>query len=308
MLNFVAVKFHKMELLDALYRDAERHLALMRAKDDYRLPAYIRVSEVPLAGKDLVLFKPSFEGRFVFLDLSVLKRKLRNFALSLLLWEAFLILSLSYLFYKLLWYHLRERERNREFLELMLLVLSHRLGNFLAAQRVNLEILKEDRSPTALGRLERALGYIEDQFRRSLQLIRSLPTRLEREEVELSELLQQVLKSFQGELEGKRVELDLEEVRVRGSRSDLEMMLHLFFENAAKYSRSYIRTSFREEGQEVVLEVENDIAPGVTPGSGLGLELARRLGERMGVKVGVCREGDRFFQRASFRKKRLLLP
>ena len=296
MLNFVAVRFHKMELLDAFYRDAERHLALMRAKEDYRPPPYIKVSEVPLGGEDLVLFKPSFEGRLVFLDLSVVKRKLKNFVLSLFLWEAFLILSLSYLFYKLLWYHLRERERNREFLELMLLVLSHRLGNFLAAQRVNLEILKEDRSPAALERLERAHGYIEDQFRRTLELIRSFPTKGEREEVELSGLVQQVLGSFEGELEGKRVEVDLEEVRVRAQRSDLEMILHLLFENAAKYSRGYVRTSFRREGQKVILEVENDIAPQAPRGSGLGLELARRLGERVGAEVEVFAEEGRFRQ------------
>ncbi len=296
MLNFVAVRFHKMELLDAFYRDAERHLALMRAKEDYCPPAYIKVSEVPLGGEDLVLFKPSFEGRLVFLDLSVVKRKLKNFVLSLFLWEAFLILSLSYLFYKLLWYHLRERERNREFLELMLLVLSHRLGNFLAAQRVNLEILKEGRSPAALERLERAHGYIEDQFRRTLELIRSFPTKGEREEVELSGLVQQVLGSFEGELEGKRVEVDLEEVRVRAPRSDLEMILHLLFENAARYSRSYVRTSFRREGQKVILEVENDIAPQAPRGSGLGLELARRLGERMGAEVEVFAEEGRFRQ------------
>ncbi len=286
-----------MELLDGLWRDAELQLKLLASKKDHQLPPYIRVSEVPLEGKDLALFDPNFEGKFVFLDLSEAKRKLRNFALGLLLWEAFLVLSLSYLFYKLLWRYLREREQSRQFLELMLLVLSHRLGNFLATQRVNLEILREGMVPAALERLQQAYSYMEDQFRRTMELIRDFPKGAEKaERVDLKKLLQHTLEPFEEAFKDKRLELELEEIEVKVHRADLEMMLHLLVENTARYSRSYVRISLRKEEKGARLVLENDIASDAPRGSGLGIELARRLAERIGAEIEVS-EG-----RGSFRQ------
>jgi len=299
ILNFVAIRMHKAELLSILYRDVHLHLELSEKVKGYKLPDYIKTSNRPLKAKDLVFYR-IIGDKFVFLDFSRLRERLRAFALNLFLWEIFLILLLSFLFYRLLWHHLQERERNREFLELMLLVLSHRFGNFLATQRVNLEILKEGMNPSALGRLQKAYNYIEEEFRRTLELIRRFPTKGEKGEVRLDSLIQRMLKSFGEELEGKEVKFDLKEVKVRIPGNDLEMVLQLFLENATRYSKNFVRISSRREGQRVILEVENDLAPDVPRGSGLGLELARRLAERMGAKVEVHEDQGRFRQVISF--------
>ena len=118
ILNFVAIRMHKAELLSILYRDVHLHLELSEKVKGYKLPDYIKTSNRPLKAKDLVFYR-IIGDKFVFLDFSRLRERLRAFALNLFLWEIFLILLLSFLFYRLLWHHLQERERNREFLELM---------------------------------------------------------------------------------------------------------------------------------------------------------------------------------------------
>ncbi len=294
-LNFIAVRFYRAELLSNLRQDAELHLRSFER--GHRLPSYIRISEIPLRGEDLVLFNPSYKGKFVFLDLSIAKRKLRNFALNLLLWESFLVLSLGYVFYKLLWRYVKEREQNRQFLELMLLILSHRIGNFLAAQRVNIEMLKEGAGSVVLERLEGATSYMEDQFRRTVELIRRFPKAGEGvEEVDLKELLQRVLVPFEGYFKDKRLQLELEDVKVKAPHTDLEMMVYLLVENSARYSRGYVRISLTKEGKGARIVLENDIAFDVPRGSGLGLELARRLAERIGARVEVSEGQGRFRQ------------
>lgn len=305
VLNFIAIRFHKLEVLDAFYGEAAMHLRMMKSRGDYSPPPYIKVSEKPLKGKDLVLFDPSFNGKFVFLDMALVNRKLRNFALSLFLWEAFLVLSLSYIFYKLLWYHLHQRERNREFLELVLLAFSHKLGNFLSTQRLNIEILKQTSSSSAVKRLEEGYHFMESQFKRTMDLISGFRAgEMRREEVDLKGTVKGVLGQLSEGLQGKELELELKEARVQAFRSDLEMIVYLLVENAVKYSRKKVKISLGKDQREVVLHIENDIDPEVRPGSGVGLDLVRRLGEKYRMKLRYEEEAGRFALSCRFPLKR----
>lgn len=295
-LNFVAVRLHKAELMEGLWEEVELHLALY-ARGGHRLPPYIIVSDLPVKGEDLVLYDPSFEGKFVFVDFGPVKARLRNFSLGLLLWEAFLVLSLSYLFYKVLWRFLKEREQNRRFLELVLLILSHRLGNFLATQRVNLEILREG-GPGALERLSETYDQMERQFRRTVDLIRSFPMGMqEKEEIDLKELIRESLKPFGPGLDGKRVNLHLEGITVRAPKAEVEMVFNLLLENAVRYSRSYVEVGLTKDERGVEIRIKNDILQGISGGSGIGLELARRLAKEIGAVLEVSEREGCFVQR-----------
>lgn len=294
-LNVAAVALYKAELMDGLREQVRLHLALFETGEG-SLPPYIILSERPLQGEDLVLYDPSFRGKFVFLDLGPAKKRLWDFALGLFLWESVLVLGLSYVLYKLLGRYLRDRERTRETLELLLLALSHRLGNFLAAQRVNLEILRERPNPEVLDRLEKAYGYIEEHFRRTLELVRLLPKGEEEKEVDLGEVVRKVLRPFGESLKGKDLELELSPVRVRVPVAELELILQALIENAVKYSDRWIRIALDKAGKSTILTIENDLAPDRPPGSGLGLEVARRLAGKIGLIIETEEGADCYRQ------------
>jgi len=294
-LNVAAIALYKAELTERLQEQVDLHLELFR-KGIRPLPPYIILSDVPVQGSSLLLYNPSFEGKIVFVDASIFQRRLRDFSLSLFLWEAALVLGLSYVLYRLLGRYLKERERTRESLELLLLALSHRLGNMLAAQRVNIEILRERYDPEVLDRLERSYHFIEGQFRETMELVRLLPKGEGEDLLDLREIVRKVLEPIGDQLEGKEVKVTLKSFSVKAPRTELEVAVQLLVENAIKYSEKWVKISGQKTKEGWELVIENDLASGVPSGSGLGLELARRLVKKFGGDIETAERDGRFRQ------------
>lgn len=298
-LNVVAINSYKVELMKDLREEVELRLMLFR-EEKVPLPPYLLLSDKPLAGNGWVLYSASYDGKFVLLDISPVRKKLKDFTFAVFLWEGALVLGLSYLLYRLLGRYLREKERTREFLELLLLALSHRLGNFLAAQRVNLEILKQRPSGDVIMRLEEAYNHIEDQFRRTMELVRLLPEGEEETEVDLKEVVEKTLEPFKGALKGKDLKLELFPLRIAFPPTVLEMAIQPLIENAAKYSNRWVRITLKKDEGIPMLVIENDIGDAEVTGSGLGLELARKIGRGLGIVIETKGRGGIYQQVVKF--------
>ena len=295
-LNFVAISFYKLSLLNAFYDKVETELKLIRENKNQNLPEYFKISNSIINEKNWVLLTPSLNGKFVYINLDHVNKKTKNFALNLFLWETFLIFALTYIFYKLLWHHIREREENRKFLELILLTLSHKLGNFLAIQKLNLEILKQKISSPALDRLNKSYNFIETEFKHTLNIIRNFKARkINVKNIELKTLIELILQQFREILNNKKIILNLKETKLTANQTDLGMIFYLLIENAVKYAEKEIYISLYNEAKNIVLFIKNDINPNVPKGSGIGLTLAKRLGERYKMKL-FYDEKDGYFE------------
>jgi len=268
---------------------------MARYQKNYNLPSYIKVSKKPLLDKNLELLPQTLNGKFVYLDWGPGYKEVKDLATNLFLWETALVLSLTFLFYKILWIHLKEREENRVFLEMILLTLSHKLGNFLATQRLNIEILKETPSPAALDRLERGYMFIEKEFNHTLNIIKNFKAgSKEKEKINLKSVIESTLAGFKDVVKDKELKLDLAEVIIRGCKTDIEMIFYLVIENAVKYAKKQIFIELKKENKFVSLLIKNDIDPLIPKGSGIGLALVRQLTQKH--KIGFNhREENGYF-------------
>ncbi len=211
----------------------------------------------------------------------------QRFALNLFLWEALLAVSVSYVFYKLFVLYENHRREQEAFLKLLLLSVSHKFGNFLAGQKVNLALLAQEPSPETVKRLRANLESMEEDLQRLLQtLTYLLEEREPRIEEEPEERLKAILFRLERTFGSRKVTLRLGRA-FRNFWHTLEGELLLFFllENAFRYSakKIYLRGGcFRGHFYFAILNDYGRGRSGEIKGGGLGLYLSRRLASHLG--------------------------
>jgi len=293
-----------MSLLDAFYLHIKSELIFKQNNPRHPLPVYVKISPKPISSPEWNLFHQKFNGKFVYVNTTPVHRKVKKLAICLFLWEAALVLSLSFIFYKLLWQHLKEREENRQFLEMLLLAISHKLGNFLAAQRVNIEILKETQSPKAVERLERGYNLMEKEFKHILRIIKNFKGQLrQRQKIDLTALINEIISGFKEELEGKSLDVSLSSVQIYGVKTEIEMIFYILIENAIKYADRKILIHLIIKDNKVLFVIKNDINPQVSKGSGIGLKLSERLAQANKIKLTFREENGYFIGEAEIKNK-----
>lgn len=214
-----------------------------------------------------------------------LREELAFFLYQLILWELILVLVVSYVFYQLLQRYLRFKEETGRFQNLLLQAVSHKLGNFLAAQRVDLQLLRETNSRRSLDRLESASSFLERDLSHILRVIRDYPfEEAEEEDLDLGHLARTVLEQLRPELEGK-IKLRVQSAPVRGSRQEVETAVFLLLENAARYSGSRVYLRSGKMNGNPYLFLHNDTGEAPAKGSGVGLSIAERLAGRNNLQL-----------------------
>ena len=233
-------------------------------------------------------FRYALEGR-----LTLSSPSLKNWAIYLLLWEGVLAVSVSYAFYRLFAAYERYRTEQEEFLRLLLAALSHKFGNFLSAQKVNLEILKESPSPEALARLQEACLAMEKDLEGVLGFIKRSLEGASAPQGNLLSYLEDLIKRLELQIGPRKVHFKLKEPLFSLS-PELEFLLFFLLENAFRHSRErvWIRGG-RLQGRKYLLIV-NDLSPHPVKGAGLGLYLSQRLAQHLGLELKTRLTKDRF--------------
>ena len=219
--------------------------------------------------------------------------KARVMIYNVLLWEVILVIAVAYLFFQLFRRYRRYKERTREYQQLLLQAVSHKLGNFLAAQRVDFELFRETGSRKALQRLEAGRSFLERDFQNILRIIKDTASEEpEPEKVDLSSLTRKVLDDFKEEL--KAASVDLVPVRVKCIKSEVEAIVYILIENSVRYSRSKISVRTGISRNRPYLLIKNDIDQSKVHGTGVGLGTAKRLARRNDLALEWIKKDDFF--------------
>ncbi len=148
MLNAIFLYSFKTEIQKRISLEIDRHQELSRYTKPNE-PAYLKVSEKNI-------FIPGYElydirGRYkYYVDKSYLEEEVRNKLLLMFYWDAVIIFSVSVLYYFTAYRLIKNRENYSKSFEIILLVLGHKLKNYLAGQRVNAEIIDRDIDSSAI--------------------------------------------------------------------------------------------------------------------------------------------------------------
>ncbi|MCF8104537.1 MAG: hypothetical protein K9K64_03550 [Desulfohalobiaceae bacterium] len=206
--------------------------------------------------------------------------QLTQFFYYIVLWELILVIVVSYVFYELFRRYQRHKQEVSEFQDILVKAVSHRMGNFLAVQKVNVELLRQKNSPKALDRIEEATLRFENDFQQLIKIMDDFSfEERSQEPLDFKTLTENILPRFARE---KKLEVKskLQKAVFKGNILEVQTLLFILLENAVKYAGSSIIIRTGTATGRPYFFLKNDKNPRVTKGTGIGSNIASRLCSR----------------------------
>ncbi len=289
VLNFIMFFELKKTIEEGIYFKAYSHYLLYTISKSHRGDENFSVSEQAPNGLFFSFRDPSDPYKKVYVTVrdEYLAESLKPSLRRLLFFQFLLIFSLILVYQLVLDRLWKSVEEGREFGRFLVKSISHKLGNFLAIQKINLSLLQRTSSPHALERMEKSIKKLEKDV--------GLILRLSEEElkpvkvwVDLWKTLEGVLAFFEEELREKRLILKKREgLYLHTDERVLEDVLYNLFSNAIKYSKSFIHLRVSVGKSRVLISVRNDFVEDVKGGMGLGLKLLKKHAQRMDSQLTI---------------------
>lgn len=228
------------------------------------------------------------------------------FGASLLFWILGLSVLAVVMFYELLVRYVDQRERAYRFKQTISQVLSHKFGNFLVTQKLNLSIMENRFSQDVLNRAKRSLQEMETEFKDIMKVIEEFrPEHLEKRVVTIEEIVRDVLKDYHQRVSEVSVKLRLQNTAVFVNPHEARIFVQLIIDNAFRYTggRVYIRSGVFHRRPYLV--VVNDISRNpATYGAGMGLIIARNIASGLNISLTTASRKDRYFVISFWPRKR----
>lgn len=213
--------------------------------------------------------------------------------------------------------HQDARKRQRRFIS----DAAHELRTPLAALQLQVDNLE---IPDGSGAVAETLAELRDGIARGARLVGQLlslaraespPVTIEQEVIVIDELVRTLVGDFFPLLEANGLTISIiidEQITVKTSRSDLELLLRILMENAASYTPSggAISISCEQIAQRTSIEITDSgcgiaeavlpfifdrffrAAPPDVPGTGLGLAIAKAIADRNHFALSVRNRSD----------------
>ena len=209
-----------------------------------------------------------------------LKSYKSEYSKMVILWETFLVFGSIISIYYLTSIYLKKEERYKQFLQLMILSISHKLGNKISSLNINLELIKSNCNNQAVDRLEKSLISLNEDLKTLLSTLKKIQfERKEEEKFRVDELVLKLLEEFKP-FENK-VFVRLKPLKSFKNKSDIEAIIQIILENAFKYSENKVYIKIYKTN----LIIKNDIKNEIESGSGLGLLIVEGLSKLNNLKV-----------------------
>ena len=219
----------------------------------------------------------------------------------MVVWEGVLLLSATLLFYRLLITHIRNREKSREFLEIVLLSFTHKLGNLISSQLVNLSILMKQHNESAVNRLLNTYDTMTKDMEELAKIIEVFKdgTVMEEEKRDLRMLLDNSLADIKDSLNSKKVRIKITDRKceIKCIAKEFEIAIHLLLDNAVRYSDNWIKVGLFKVNNTIILLVVNDKKDSTSKGTGMGLKIVDKLCKRYRARFQM-RDRDQTFTAA----------
>ncbi len=271
ILNIFVILSYKLSLDYQIKKEAILLKKLYVFSENIPTPKYVYIGNNPPTG-----FVPveSVDGKVIAFNLEGVNKKLKSFALTLFIWEGAIVLALFLIFHKTVMKFIKQEEEIKKFLELMLLTITHKLGNFLSIYRVNIEILKEKCPSKALDRLDNAYSIMEKDFYFVTNSLKKLSIQEKHiKQINIKNKILEVLSFFGQALKNKKVFLSLKDTYVKADEQDIENILFSVFENIAKYSYKKVHIRICDDKNHTFIFIKNDFKS-ISKGTGIGLKLS----------------------------------
>lgn len=227
------------------------------------------------------------DGSSVSIDEGIFKERYEKLAKLILMWESILVISSTLLFYIVIQRALEKEKKYKEFLELMITTISHKFGNFIAAIKINIEILKDRHSKEVVKNSEDYINQMDKDLKMLIDILKKAGEERE-EKVSIDKLVGRIVDSLKEK--DRRVILQLRDFKLKTDLNVIENVLFILIDNAFRYSEKFVHIKSFIDGS---LIIRNDIKHR-SGGSGIGLLLAQRLAKTQNWDIKTRQKGNIF--------------
>ena len=298
--------FIKNEIVGYFKKDVNLYLKLYSEGILRRLPPHIRISKNRIRDKRYQLYGSIKQGN-VFVRVDMIRKKLAGFALMLFMWESLLTILIVLVVYVELRRLFKKQRYTNQFLRFVLVAISHKLGNFLSSQRINIELAEID--DESRKRLEAAMSEMEEDFKVISSTIKSITfDKDELKELIVSEEIKNILRSIPKNSRNVEFKSVVDKTKLLINPTDFKLAVSELINNAFKYSSQWVHVRFEPFGKSFKLIVRNDVKS-VSKGSGIGFKIIEFLCRKNGW-IFTKRIVDNTFESAIIfgtRKRKALL-
>ncbi len=238
-----------------------------------------------------------FVGVLLYLYLSLHREEpfrvvFQDFAVNLATWELIVAISGIFLFYRLFKVYVRHKFEMQSIFKILFEAVSHRFGNYLATQKVNVEIAKNYQSKDALNRMESSLTAMESDFKELILVLKNLEEeQLPKEQINVGTLIKDCISLISHSIHNPPI------CNIKGA-DNLTILCELLFakiifslllDNAMRHSRKkvYIRYGYGRSGQKYCVILNDVFHNSAAKGVGLGLKLVHHFAGRMSVELKI---------------------
>ncbi|NPA51565.1 MAG: HAMP domain-containing histidine kinase [Aquificae bacterium] len=278
IINSISFLYYKNTLELSILREANAYLKLHQFNDLEPIPDYFKIVKKGDSLPSLELIPLLKDGDLtIYVDENYIKEKYLKFYINLLLWDSVIIIGLFVFFHYTILRYIKKEAQLRKTLELSILSISHKLGNFLSINKLNLEILKESCPQKELDRLLYSYNLIEKDFKHLTSLLKQLDKEPTKNLINIKTLIERTINEFSYLTENKKVILHLKDFYIRTDENKIDTVIYNIIENALKFSKSYIHIKMCIKKNKLVLAIRNDISFPTNSNTGIGLNIVRQL-------------------------------
>ncbi len=277
-INVLIITFFKYKTISALNTDVRLYVDMRNEVRNYKLPDYIRITDNLKSIRGFSLFGV-YNNRYIYIDNKYMIKSLKKFVSTLMLWEFALCSILIFMVYIILKRSLKKEQEHKQFLQFLLGAISHKLGNFLSIQKINLSLI-ETKDTKPIERLEKAYVFMEHDFKNIIRMMKYEDENTAKR-YDVTETINSIISLFDRETDSLRLSLSLSAFKISSENDDFYNCLYELVENSIKYSKEFIRIKTFKRGKYVYIILSNDIGKRKS-GSGFGLSLVKYLSSRNG--------------------------
>lgn len=211
---------------------------------------------------------------------------LREFTQNFFLWELAFVVSIGYVFYRFIYIYIRQKKESQQIFQIILQAISHKFGNFLAIQKINIQLLDDNSNSETIRRLKNSICLIESDFYQIISILKNFESQdLKPKSIEISKIVKKILQRNIYNNKNFKLYLRLYSVGIKSIFLITETVLSILIENAFKYANQKISIRIGTYQGQAYVYISNDIKSVISPGSGLGLKIAHLLCEKSGAKL-----------------------
>ena len=278
IINSIAFLYYKKAVENSILNEIFAYIELY-SFGNISYPAYIKIKK-----EDELLENYEFlaiarrNNLIAYVDKNYLDRKYIKFYINILLWDTVIIIALFLFFHYTIIRYIRKEKNIREALEITILSISHKLGNFLAINRTNIELLREKYSGKEIDRLLNSYSVLEKDFKHVSMLLKELDSMSSKKIVNVKTIIEKNIKELKPLLNDKKLIINLNDFYIRTDSGKLNIVIQNLLENAFKFSKSFIHIKFcsNNKGQAMLI-IRNDINESIRESTGIGLKIVEKL-------------------------------